>query len=372
MGVCDAGLLCEDDACVSCELQIDVNEYFTCGRRSDGVLACWGSDEYGQLGDGPEANPGGATTPVLVDLTAADLLGLGAFHACGNTESGLACWGRNSYGQVGVGGTFGSQPSPVEVVVPDVAQIVAGSWHTMARTEDGELYCWGWNNSGQCVAGGPTTIEVPTPIPSPVDGVAEITTGAFHSCARGSDGSVQCWGRNTSGELGIEEVDAAPPGVVPGLPSVSTIAAGDFHTCAIATSDSTVWCWGASNFGQTGEIEDADAPYVAHSVNGLPPVDHIAVGDDHTCAWTDGALYCWGANGDGQLGVPGPDTPEPQVVDIETVVGVSLGRRHTCAVTQSPEVLCWGDNVFGQLGNGGNNGGPSATPALFGCDTTFE
>ena len=108
-GACDDGLLCDEDICTPCSLDIIANEHFTCSRRSDQVVACWGSDDFGQLGDGDTAHESGASEPVFVDV-AAEFLSMGAFHACARAEDETVCWGRNNFGQVGAGGLFDSQP----------------------------------------------------------------------------------------------------------------------------------------------------------------------------------------------------------------------------------------------------------------------
>ncbi len=369
-GVCDLGQVCDDDVCSPCALDVQANEYFTCGQRSDGTLGCWGTDAVGQLGDGPEPNPGGATLPVRVDLEAG-LLRLGAFHACGSSADGLSCWGGNEYGQVGVGGSFDTL-SPAQVGVGNVSALAAGGWHTLAVTEDGELYCWGRNDRGQCLAGGDESYGVPTSIEPPLPNIEEVAAGALFSCARSTDGEVWCWGSNSNGELGTDGGSIGAPGAVPGLPPLISLAVGDFHACGLSADDGSVWCWGRSNLGQTGDVSRLAIPYAAHIVSGLPPMQGLAVGDDHSCAWSDAELYCWGTNASGQLGVDVPGGPLPQLVDIETVTAMSMGREHTCAVTQTPEILCWGGNAVGQLGNGGRGSGPTAVPAAFGCDTALD
>lgn len=132
------------------------------------------------------------------------------------------------------------------------------------------------------------------------------------------------------------------------------VAAGNDHACAVLETGQ-VKCWGHNNFGQLGDGTTVDRQS-AVAVKGLPPVYGIAAGGDHTCAWTsswDADLYCWGRNDFGQLGdgtVTSRTTAIRTIVNGENVRLVALGGDHTCAVTASQGLFCWGLNTSGQLG----------------------
>jgi len=157
-------------------------------------------------------------------------------------------------------------------------------------------------------------------------GVAAITVRGFHTCVMTTVGGVKCWGSNTEGQLGdgTTENRSAPVNVV-GLGSgVAAIAAGGLHTCALTTGES-VQCWGFNFNGQVGDGTDANIRTTAVDVSGLGSgVTAIAANGlftGHTCAvMTDGGLSCWGDNRFGQLG-DGTTTDRHSPVDV-----VALGK----------------------------------------------
>ena len=187
--------------------------------------------------------------------------------------------------------------------------------------------------------------------------VRDIAAGRHHSCALLSDGSVQCWGANESGQLGDGTLDgrahAAP---VLGLTKAKAIAAGGGHSCALL-EDGSVACWGTNERGQLGDGTHDPRP-APTTVRALGAAVELALGFDHTCArLSSGELACWGANGDGQLGVAGGDSASPsRVKGLASVAAVGAGGAHTCARLTGGEIACWGKNDHGQLGDGGKRG----------------
>lgn len=185
---------------------------------------------------------------------------------------------------------------------------------------------------------------------------AAIATGYEHTCALTSAGAVLCWGNNTDGELGNGTTTASTtPLPVAGLSSgVAAISAGWYHSCAL-TNAGAVWCWGQNNAGQlgNGSTSGAITPVL---VTGLSSgVIAISAGENHSCAVTStGALQCWGDNTYGELG-NGTTTSATTPVAVpglsSGVTAVSAGAIHTCALTSAGAVLCWGYNSDGELGN---------------------
>ncbi|ACL23604.1 RCC1 domain-containing protein [Chloroflexus aggregans] len=330
----------------------------TCALTSSGEVWCWGSNFYGQLGDGSYTT---RSTPVAVSglPSGVTAIAAGGWHTCARTSSGgVWCWGGNYRGQLGDGTTTDrSTPVAVSGLPSEVTAIAAGDAHTCARMSSGEVWCWGGNNYGQLGDGSYTDSSTPVAVSGLPSGVTAIAAGGVHTCALTGSGGVRCWGANYSGQLGNGlTFGRSTPGAVSGLPSgVTAIAAGDYHTCAL-TGSGGVWCWGGNYSGQLGD-GTTTARSTPVAVSGLPSgVETIAAGDYHTCAlMSSGGVRCWGHNDRGQLG-DGTTTARSTPVAVSGlpsgVTAIAAGRLHTCARTSSGGVWCWGDNSDGQLGDG--------------------
>ena len=366
-GSCDPRLSCVEGLCQGCTVHIDVDETYSCGRQSDGTVACWGSDDFGQLGDGRQAHPGGSPEPVSVTDLLADQLSLGAFHACAVGPDGLWCWGRNDLGQLGQGLLSPPIPSPVFVDIRGIDQVNCGSFHCCAHDIDDGVWCWGENDQGQI---GQAMVGIyPVPQLTPFGGFESVATGARHSCALASDGQVGCWGLNNDLQLGVDaNISAGQFVLTKGIPAARALTVGDFHTCIITARTDEVWCWGRNNFQQTG-TDSSGADVLPHPVPIPGPVSTIDAGDDHTCAITEGQTYCWGNNSAGQLGSKGiVSSPDPLPVAAPgTVTQVAAGREHTCIVIDGVQIQCFGLNLSGQLGDGTTITSPLPVDALFAC-----
>ena len=321
-----------------------------CTLDGNGAVSCWGTNAYGQLGDGTTESRD-TPAPVAGGL-AFQSISIGHGHGCGVTGDGaVLCWGRNGYGELGDGSTT-NRAEPVAVAGDmTFASVAAGTNHTCALTDDGEAYCWGLNSSGQLgvAAGSPSA----TPVRVPVDTDFEsITAGIDHTCALAGNGRATCWGSNDFGELGdsTRALGSAQPDEVSGGRRFEMLSAGSNRTCGVTGGDDA-YCWGNNNYGVLGDgtEERRGGPT---EVSGGDDSTAISTGGVHTCALNDDAeAYCWGLNTFGQLG-DGTTTNrlEPAAVTGgHTFVSISAGNYGTCAVTAAGEVYCWG-RVAGMAG----------------------
>jgi alpha-tubulin suppressor-like RCC1 family protein len=234
-----------------------------------------------------------------------------------------------------------------EAATPFTA-ISASGTHTCAVTDAGGLMCWG-NNAWGAVGDG-TTIDryVPVAVTGLSTGVVAVTTGSGYSCALTSGGGVVCWGLNHFGQLGDgTTTDHLTPMPVTGLSSgVTAIAAGNHHTCAV-TSAGAVLCWGSNGHGNLGD-GTTTMRLTPVAVSGLPsPAIAIAVSGSYTCALsTVGGVVCWGDNRFGQLG-DGTSTERHTPVAVvglsSGITALTAGGANTCVVTGMGAALCWGD-----------------------------
>jgi alpha-tubulin suppressor-like RCC1 family protein len=324
-------------------------------------VKCWGDNYYGQLGNGTNTTNISSYVPGDVSGLSSGVIALsaGGEHTCALTSSGgVKCWGWNYYGQLGNGTNTTSSyvPGNVSGLSSGVIALSAGYEPTCALTSSGGVKCWG----GELGNGTYTDSYVPVDVSGLSSGVIALSAGGMHTCALTSSGGVKCWGWNDKGQLGngtnTTNTFSYVPGDVSGLSSgVIALSAGWKHTCAL-TSSGGVKCWGWNYYGQLGNGTNTDS-YVPVDVSGLSSgVSAVSAGDVHTCALTSsGGVKCWGWNYYGQLG-NGTNTDSYVPVDVSGlssgVIALSAGWEHTCALTSSGGVKCWGWNYYGQLGNG--------------------
>jgi alpha-tubulin suppressor-like RCC1 family protein len=336
-------------------VQLRAGGSHTCTAMSDGTARCWGNNASGQLGSNSTVSrsypgtvsPGGAPSTIR-EVTA------GGDHTCGVNSGALRCWGANGSGQVG-DGTTSNRLIPTTVTIPWVTLFAAGGNHTCAYAQR-DVYCWGENGAGQLGDGTTTNRALPANVPS-LSGVAELSAGFGHTCARLDDATIRCWGDNLLGQLGDLDTSTrtTPHAVAIGI---SEVRAGDSHTCA--RFDDSVFCWGANASGQLGDGSTTNRQDPT-PVPSLASVVGVSTGLAHTCAVLhDGTLRCWGANGDGQIGdrtTIGRASPTTVMTTSGSTLGgvseVVSGARHNCARLSDGTVSCWGDDQWGQLGTTG-------------------
>ncbi len=352
-------------------VQVAASSFHSCAVRADSTVVCWGADDYGSLGNGPFP-AGSSNVPVaVVGLSDVKQVTTGLNHSCALRNDGtVACWGRNDFGQLG-NGTFTNSEVPVTVTgLTDAVSLGdAGYYHQCAVRAGGTAVCWGAGAQGQ-IGDGTTTPFRSTPIAvSGLTSVAEISAGGFSTCARTTTGAASCWGDNGFGQVGDgTQTNRSLPTPVTNAGQVTDIARGEFHACAVVV-DGTVRCWGNGFDGQLGNTPAVAVQTTAVPVANLTGVLAVTGGNSHTCAikGTDGSLLCWGLGASGQLGNGSTDTSlTPVVVPGLVGSGIEAGAQHTCAVRTDQHVVCWGRGLSGQLGNGlfENRSSPVAVSGL--------
>ncbi len=329
----------------------------SCALDRLGGVYCWGRNGDGQLGDGTLVN---RSTPVPVVGLASGVraIATGGNHSCALTSAGgVVCWGRNEFGQLGDNSVI-NRPTPVAVtgLAAGIVSVTTAANHSCALTTVGGVKCWGRNSTGQLGDNSTTQRPAPVDVVGLANGIAEVVAGDHHSCARGIGGGVKCWGWNVFGQLGDgSNSDRPAPVDVSGLASGTTaLGAGTFHSCAMRTNGA-MSCWGRNDFGQLGDGTQS---------NRNEPVDVIGLGDaataigggsSHTCALVSTGVKCWGLNSSGQLGdgtLTQRSTPAAPIAQTTGALALGAGASHNCALGANGELLCWGGNGQGQLGDG--------------------
>jgi alpha-tubulin suppressor-like RCC1 family protein/ligand-binding sensor domain-containing protein len=329
----------------------------SCALTTAGGVKCWGSNTYGQLGDGTTTRRLSAVdVQGLSSGVASVSIGGGGNHTCAVTTGGAAkCWGRNTNGQIGDGTSVDrTTPTDVTGLSTGVLRMAAANFHTCALTTGGGVKCWGAGSSGALGDGTTNSRTSPIAVSGLSSGVVSVAAGLGTSCAVTTGGAAKCWGNNGNGQLGDgTTLSRSTPVDVSGLTTgVASVAAGDFYTCAL-TSAGGVKCWGANSAGRLGHGDGPDVS-LPTDVTGLTAgVSRIATGVAHTCAVTTaGGAKCWGIGG--ALG-DGTSTSRATPVDalgLTEVAGVSASWVHSCAVTGAGRVKCFGGNSEGHLGDG--------------------
>lgn len=357
--VCDDSESCDAGACLGSGLPLGAGLTHSCAVVESGRVQCWGDNAFGQLGDGTQGND--RVRPVyVVGLNDAVGVSAGRTHTCATRADGrVACWGRNSDGQLGDGSYNGSRVPVAVTGVTDAVAIAAGAIHTCAARAGGKVMCWGSGDEGKLgIPGAPYSTPFPVQVANLTDAVA-VSAGEGSSCALRATGQVACWGSNRYFEVGdCTRNPRETPFTVSGISDAMDVSIDTGHTCVVHAAGH-VSCWGLNGVGQLGRGFTSFAVCSPGRVANL--ADAVAVstsrGGDRaqTCAVrATGAVMCWGSNDFGQLGTGNTanSSVPVQVLELTNAVDVACGNAHTCASLADGTVACWGQSDEGQVGDG--------------------
>lgn len=282
----------------------------------------------------------------------------GGGHTCVITPAnGVVCWGDNTYGELG-DNKLGTGLEPVDVtgLGSGVQQIDMGAgYQSCAVTDSGVLKCWGLAPLGD---GTTSNHSTPTVIGGLLAKAKSVSLGVNHGCTLLINDNVECWGENGVGQVGDGSTVSRLSPVPVTLPaSALAVSAGSMHSCVLLTTQK-VMCWGRNLDGELGD-ETTTNRSVPGEVHGLPAdIVSVSAGGWHTCALTSTHdLWCWGDNYHGELGVDGvifSNVPVQPRGLANSVKAVAAGGSFTCVLTTSDSVKCWGIGADGELGNGAN------------------
>jgi alpha-tubulin suppressor-like RCC1 family protein len=258
------------------------------------------------------------------------------------------------------------------------ATVSAGFNETCATTIEGYLYCWGDNGANEIGLDTSATTLTPQPIPSAAQFVM-IQEGPLSGCGVDRSSNAWCWGGTQSGLLGngVTRVGWSPPVRVSGGLTFSEVSTGYYYACGVTTSGA-VYCWGANSSGEAGPTGCCNSTNATPVLVPTPvPIVHLSASNLHTCGLSsDGTAYCWGSNANGELGttatltqrcdsLPCSPTPVPVAGGLH-FRSISAAYESTCGLTTSGVGYCWGNNDFGQLGNGTQTSAATPTPIAVG------
>ena len=313
----------------------------------------------------------------------------GAGHTCLLTTTGrIECWGANQYGQLGgkdgpftplenvpqiMEGTPGDWVKKnVRGLTDKATAVSAGYYHSCALVGVGGIQCWGQNTSGQLGDGTTIDRDIAVHVQKIDVPIIAMALGAVHTCALLETGDVRCWGDNENGQLGngTNQNSSIPVDVIDLPDRVVQVAAGGVFTCAL-TQNGKLYCWGDGSNGRFGD-GSAKIYRTPILVDGLgQDIDLIVAGDYHLCARSSaGEIFCWGAlSSDKEF-----TSQTPFIVGelTGTVVQMAAGGGYTCVLTTADGVKCWGDNYFGQLGDGTSLGSWEPVDVLVATDSVLR
>ncbi len=329
-----------------------------------GELVGWGLDTEQTQGNG--ASSLNTSSPYFLP-NGEDFVQVssGRYHGCGVKKDGTVwCWGDGDSYKLGNGSTT-DQGTMVQVPgLADFVKVVAGGSHSCALKNNGSVWCWGEGSSGELGNGTSTDSLVPVQV-SGVNDYTDIAATEGTSCGLTYSGAVNCWGMGAQGQLGNGgSGTAASPNPVINITNFTqisgaerTLGANEGHFCGV-TKAGTAYCWGREAGGEFGNTSGASGNQNVPTQFGTrTDLAKISTSGTLTCAITaSGSAYCSGSDSVGQLGNGAVTTGtqhDPLIVsDVTDFIDIEAGVDAACGIRKGREVVCWGNDANGELGNG--------------------
>ena len=306
-------------------------------------------------------------TPAVFNGTS-DVFSLKVLTRIGTTPTGGSCGGHSNAAGLRLYFDAISRPASIGLTLAptsvEFSWVSGGASHTCGVTTTGAAYCWGSNDRGQL--GDNTRID--RSVPTAVSGgftFASVSAGYNHSCGVTTTGAAYCWGNNDVGGLGDGSyTDSNVPVAVSGGHTFASVGTGLSYSCGLTTAGAA-YCWGYNGAGALGDGSGFSGnSNVPVAVSGGHTFASLTTGFSHSCGvTTTGAAYCWGNNDYGDLGDGTTNHRNvPSLVVGGPFASVSAGHFHTCWVSIAGAAYCSGFNGFGQLGNGTTTDNSTANP----------
>jgi len=349
----------------------------------------WGTDTYGELGNGSTTSPAYQANFLDVNSYAGigNVAAGGYFSIAVDISGNLWGWGKNDRYQAGYSASTAPVTSPTQITsgAAPWKRVGAGYNHACAINGSGALYCWGDNAEGELGQG--TTNSSPTTTFSSVGSSTWLTVAGGDQFTAGiqANGSAWTWGLNSSGQLGTGNTGSydSTPAAISTSEHWVAISAGMQHAMAIR-DDGTLWVWGSNTtYGQLGNgttTGSSSTPVQVTKSGGWTSsvtstagswIAVAAGGYDSFAILSDGTLWSWGSNSHGQLGINSTlsvvSTPT-QVADLGGGYGyigyqyIAAGLDFTIGLTADGDVYTWGNDGSGQLGNGHTSSSATSVP----------
>jgi alpha-tubulin suppressor-like RCC1 family protein len=357
---------------------ISVGGKFTVCAVVNGGVQCWGQNDYGQLGDGTTVDSavpvvvtalpvGSGVSRISVQAYQLDYTRICVIRAGGQMQ----CWGDNTFGALGVGGTYGLEfAAPTDFVGMETGTVGMdlNSNSSCAYNSSGKLLCAGGDSYGELGLVDPTSnslsywltgqepYQLNDQIKSMDSGSSSSGNGSGSRCVVLSSGRLKCWGpfKSWMGDVKFQLLSPTDIGVVTSA-SVTNVVASSNHACVVVTGGN-LQCWGTNTYGQVGNGTATPVPTPTTIDVGVGlTVTSLAAYSNLTCAaLSDLTAKCWGANNNGAVGngiISVNEVTPTLVSNLTAVTEVAVGWHFGCAINNN-QVWCWGLGTTGQLGNG--------------------